>query len=69
MRCRVGVVGTSHSVSFSVAYLKMAGATGTWPKRKADCWRDEKKGISNEYPARTHSETKSAPFIALSQVH
>ena len=45
VHCRVvGVVGTSRSVSFSVAYLKMAGAT--WPKRKADCWRDEKKVLA-----------------------
>ena len=42
VRCHVGVVGTSRSVSFSVGYLKMA----TWPKRKADFWRDEKKVLA-----------------------
>ena len=53
--------------SFSVAYLKMAGATR--PKRRALqkwllVWWD--KYISNEYPARTYSECKTT-FARLTQ--
>ena len=63
---RVPVDEKRLAFSFSVAYLKMTGATRpNVVLCKTDCWFDEKKGISNEYPARTDSEITAKFLLSI----